>query len=67
MGKSHRRGGSYRYAGVGSAVALIEFRCHPPTALADSATLFHSTESRLPFKTLKSVSFSSRQKRISNR
>ena len=67
MGKSRRRGGRYRYVGVGSAVALIELRCHPPTSLADSATLFHSTESRLPFKTLNSVSFSCRQKRISNR
>jgi redox-sensitive bicupin YhaK (pirin superfamily) len=42
-------------------------RCHPPTVLADSATLFHSTESRLPVRTLKSVFFPSRQKRISNR
>jgi hypothetical protein len=45
----------------------IGLRCHPPTALADSATLFHSTESRLPVTTLKRVSFPSRQKRISNR
>jgi hypothetical protein len=43
MGKSRRRGGRYRYVGVGSAVALIELRCHPPTALADSATLFPMT------------------------
>jgi redox-sensitive bicupin YhaK (pirin superfamily) len=42
-------------------------RCHPPTVLADSAILFHSTESRLPVRTLKSVLFPSRQKRISNR
>jgi hypothetical protein len=60
-------GGSCRYAGAASAVALIGLVCHPPIALADSATLFHATESCLPVRTLKSVSFPSRQKRISNR
>ena len=60
-----KRGGSCRHAGAAVAAAPIELRCHPPTALADSATLFNSTALRLPVKTLKSVSFPSRQKRIS--
>ena len=61
--------GAEGVADMGSSLRCRADRasCHPPTALADSATLFHSTESCLPVRTLKSVFFPSRQKRISNR
>jgi hypothetical protein len=49
----------------------IEQRCdviitrHPSATFVDSVMLFRSTASRLPFSTLKDVSFPSRQNRIS--
>ena len=69
-GQRRAVGGAVRRAEPhGSGVRRTDNRAvvTPPTVLADSATLFHSTELRLPVRTLKSVFFPSRQKRMSNR